>query len=450
MPAYHPLRSANAPATANSLIFKAGLIGSLAAGFFALGLGDDSFVDEYAYITQSYQPDILLTGRSNDRAWLEFITYDLVPLPKYLINFSFRLAGIPRPTPEAAMHWYRDTAYKWGSTRALITARLPSIFMGAIGCTAIFAIGVLVKDQRVGAIAALLLAVSPLYRLHAHRAMSEAPCEAFLLLAVAVGMRGWQEAITGRYRVLGVPLFVAAGLLAGLAILAKFNGVLALLCFAAWCLLGLGLPRASLERKLMLAAGTAAAILAAWFVFLELNPFMTVHPTGRLPASARKVAEMGPGQRFEYLIEHRRQVSRNQQHTFSHNALHTLPERAKVVVVQGFGRFGPLGPGKSDSTVRYDWAQDWGAILWLPLVAAGFVISVRLGWKQYQEQTPPMAWLLTIWACLAPSVVTAYLPMAWDRYQLPIQAPAALLAAIALVSAWEALPAPFSSGEPRA
>jgi hypothetical protein len=200
----------------------------------------------------------------------------------------------------------------------------------------------------------------------------------------------------------------------------------------------------------MLAAGTAAAILAAWFVFLELNPFMTVHPTGRLPASARKVAEMGPGQRFEYLIEHRRQVSRNQQHTFSHNALHTLPERAKVVVVQGFGRFGPLGPGKSDSTVRYDWAQDWGAILWLPLVAAGFVISVRLGRKQYQEQTPPMAWLLTIWACLAPSVVTAYLPMAWDRYQLPIQAPAALLAAIALVNAWEALPAPFSSGEPRA
>src|SRR5438309_11813286 len=106
MPAYHPLRSANALATANSLIFKAGLIGSLAVGFFALGLGDDSFVDEYAYITQSYQPDILFTGRSNDRAWLEFITYDLVPLPKYLINFSFRLAGIPRPTPEAAMHWY--------------------------------------------------------------------------------------------------------------------------------------------------------------------------------------------------------------------------------------------------------------------------------------------------------------------------------------------------------
>ena len=32
-------------------------------------------------------------------------------------------------------------------------------------------------------------------------------------------------------------------------------------------------------------------------------------------------------------------------------------------------------------------------------------------------------------------VVTAYLPMAWDRYLLPIQAPAALLAAGAVVAA---------------
>ncbi len=450
MPAYHPLRSANAPATANSLIFKAGLIGALAAGFFALGLGDEPFVDEYAYITQSYQPDILLAGQPDDLAWLNAVSYDLVPLPKYLINFSFRLAGIPRPAPEAAMHWYRDTAYRWGSIQVLITARLPSIVMGAIGCVAIFAIGVQVKDQRVGSIAALFLAVSPLYRLHAHRAMSEAPCEAFLLLALAVGMRGWREAVAGRHRARGLPLFITAGLLAGLAILAKFNGVLALLCFAAWCLLGLSLPRVSPERKLMLAAGTAAAIGAAWFVFLELNPFMTAHPTGRLPAAARKIAEMGPGHRFEFLIEHRRQVSRGQQFAFSHNALHSLTERAKVVVVQGFGRFGPLGPSKSVSTVRYDWAQDWGAILWLPIVVAGFVTSIWLGRTQYQNQEPPMAWLLTLWTSLAVGVVTAYLPMAWDRYQLPIQAPAALLAALALASGWEALAPRFLCREPNA
>ena len=67
------------------------------------------------------------------------------------------------------------------------------------------------------------------------------------------------------------------------------------------------------------------------------------------------------------------------------------------------------------------------------------MISIRLGKHQHRRPRPPTAWVLIVWACLALGVVTAYLPMAWDRYQLPIQAPAALLAALALASAWEAL-----------
>ena len=80
--------------------------------------------------------------------------------------------------------------------------------------------------------------------------MSEAPCEAFLLLALALGLLGLARrslapAVGGRAG-LGP---VASGLLAGLSILAKFNGVLALVCFAAWCLLGLVLPGIAAERS---------------------------------------------------------------------------------------------------------------------------------------------------------------------------------------------------------
>ncbi len=57
---------------------------------------------------------------------------------------------------------------------------------------------------------------------------------------------------------------------------------------------------------------------------------------------------------------------------------------------------------------------------------------------------PPTGWALAVWAALALLVVTAYLPMAWDRYQLPIQAPAALLAAIPLASATTALRTRFT------
>ena len=104
-----------------------------------------------------------------------------------------------------------------------------------------------------------------------------------------------------------------------------------------------------------------------------------------------------------------------------------------MVAVQGFGRFGPLGPPKSDSTRRYDLAQDWGVFLWLPLVADGPGRD-RSCWDSASSgrprRRPAGPW--PSGPCLAVAVVTAYLPMAWDRYQLPIQAPAALLAAMAL------------------
>ncbi len=111
-----------------------------------------------------------------------------------------------------------------------------------------------------------------------------------------------------------------------------------------------------------------------------------------------------------------------------------------MVMVQGFGRFGPLGPRKSVSTLRYDLHQDWGALLWLPVVLAGVLTAIRLGALQQRLSQPPLGWALVVWSALSLLVVTAYLPMAWDRYQLPIQAPAALLAALPLASAATALP----------
>jgi hypothetical protein len=46
-------------------------------------------------------------------------------------------------------------------------------------------------------------------------------------------------------------------------------------------------------------------------------------------------------------------------------------------------------------------------------------------------------------------VIAAYLPMAWDRYQLPIQAPAALLAALPLAGAFTELRTRVNRRTPR-
>jgi 4-amino-4-deoxy-L-arabinose transferase-like glycosyltransferase len=433
------------PRTANSLTpawphWKWGVvIGLLAAGWFALGLRDEPFADEYAYITQSYQPDLIFAGRKNDVSWLEGPGYDLVPLPKLWINLAFRAAGIPRPSPRNALTWYDNTSHRWGTERILIIARLPSIVLGAIGCVATFAIGSIIRDQRTCGIAAVLLAANPLYSLHAHRAMSEASCEAFLLLAVALGLRAWKLLLSHGPIIPSLLLLIAAGCSDGLSIVSKFNGMLGLLAMVGWTCLAMALPGVSVAARLALSSGTGAAIATAAAVFVTLNPFMTARPAGRLPGPVRAIAELGPWQRFRFLVEHRGQVSSDQQEMFAHNALHSLTDRAGVVVVQGFGRFGPLGPRKSVSTRRYDLHQDWGVLLWLPVVVAGVITAIRQGMQQHRQSQPPLGWALVVWSALALLVVTAYLPMAWDRYQLPIQAPAAVLAALPLASAATAL-----------
>ena len=111
------------------------------------------------------------------------------------------------------------------------------------------------------------------------------------------------------------------------------------------------------------------------------------------------------------------------------------PRRASVILVQGFGRFGPFGPRaaeleRSDMTSR----QDWGVVLWLPLVCFGLYEAMRLGVEQLRAGKPPVALALVVWAVCAWAVVTLYLPMAWDRYQLPIQSGNALLAAVGMQS----------------
>jgi 4-amino-4-deoxy-L-arabinose transferase-like glycosyltransferase len=426
-----------------SILRTAGLLGCLASGLFALGLGDGPFVDEYAYITQSYQADLFFNGRTHDPAWLETLSYDLVPLPKYLINASFRLAGIARPARSSAVAWYGNSHFTWGSRRELVMARLPSVIMAGMGCAAMFLLGALVRNELTGWIAALLLTINPLYRLHAHRAMSEASCEAFLLLALALGLWAWKITLS-RSRIVGPITFALTGGLAGLSILAKFNGILTLLCLAGWCLLGMALPGVSHKARLMLSGGTIIAGIAAWFVFLAGNPFMTAHPSEPLPPELQSISEMPTWRRFLFLVDHRRSVSQGQQQKFSHNAVHTPMERAKVLAVQGFGRFGPFGPSKSDSTVRYDLVQDLSAILWLPLVLAGGVATFRLGRRQLRGGEPPTAWALLVWAGLALAVVVAYLPMAWDRYLLPIQSPMTLLAAVVSAMLVETLVFRFS------
>jgi 4-amino-4-deoxy-L-arabinose transferase-like glycosyltransferase len=399
------------------------------------------FADESAYLSQSYFADLWLRGDVQSADWLEYPAIDLPPLPKYVIGLALRVGGYQRPGPEAARAWYLNINTPVGSAEMLDAARWPSVLLGALGCLAVYGLGLLVEGRTVGVIAALLLAINPLYRMHARRAMSDVPTEFFILSTAVVALWAWRRTLAQGWGVGPALVGLAAGALAGLALLSKLSGGLALIIVAAWALLAAVLPRFPLRRKLGVAASSLIAGGIAFLTFVALNPFMFAHPKALLPRqrALAGLAALGLEGRARELIQHRLRVPREQQLIFPDDALRTPLDKVAAVAVQGYGRFGPLGPRLSKSWIRFDREQDWGALIWIPWVGLGVLWAWEKGRRQLGDGEPPTAWALLVQAAVTLTVVTAFLPLAWDRYYLSLQPGAALLAAGAVVAAVDAL-----------
>lgn len=429
------------PATssrARRAFLGAAIVAVVSVASFVPGVTDaPTFPDETAYVAQSYYLDLLMSGRRDDWAWVEYHAYDLPPLPKYAFGAALHAAGRPLPDRLTAGLWFRDITRALVPRASIVAARWPVVALAAAGCLGLYALGSIAAGTRTGLAAAVLLAINPLYRLHAHRAMSDAPAESLMLLALAAGLAGWVRLMRGN-AASGLAWTSGAGLLAGLAALAKLNGLLAVIVLLAWCGLGLALsPRGRRPAFLTAAALASTAALAA---FVALNPYVMARPTGSPPPlmMGPAPADEGAVSRLVRMLRHRIEVSERAKDAFPHNALRTPADKLIAAVAQGFGRFGPLGPQDHDSTVpypRFSWSRDWGALPWGLAVAAGAVVHWRRGRAQRLGGEPPSSWAVLTMAALAFSTVTAFLPLAWDRYYLSLQPAAALLGGAALVEA---------------
>jgi 4-amino-4-deoxy-L-arabinose transferase-like glycosyltransferase len=397
------------------------------------------FVDESAYISQSFFGDLWLGGQRDDPAWLTYAGYDLPPLPKYLIGASLRAGGYRRPAPHAMWEWYENTSRRFVSGGALTVARIPSVLLGALGALAIYSLGTIAADRRVGLLAAFLLIANPLYQMHARRAMSDVPAEAFILSTAAVGLWAWKRLLAAR-GTLGpsMVLAIGSGVLCGLATLAKLNGALGGFILAAWAALALPRKEFPARGRLAVVLSTVIAGGVAFATFAALNPFLYAHPRGPIDPRLEPIARKTFAERVKVVYHHRSSVSDLARSQFPNDALNTFSEKIQAVAVQGFGRFGPFGPrGRSDSTVRFDWGQDWGSTLWLPWVALGLVAALVRGREQLIAGEPPAAWAIVAQSMVALVVVTAFIPLAWDRYFLSIQPGSALLGAFGAVGGFD-------------
>ncbi len=90
-----------------------------------------------------------------------------------------RRAPVPRPRRHLA--WYRDTRVRGESDEALVAAQVALGHPGGgRAASRSMRSGRSRSDGRAGAVAALLLMINPLYRLHARRAIADVPCEALV------------------------------------------------------------------------------------------------------------------------------------------------------------------------------------------------------------------------------------------------------------------------------
>jgi 4-amino-4-deoxy-L-arabinose transferase-like glycosyltransferase len=410
---------------------------------------EPDFVDEWAYVSQVYFGPLLLHGRDDPR-WLEYPGYDLPPLPKFLIAGSLTWNGYKLPGRDDMARWYNNTSTRFGSQAMLVAARWPSVVLGVIGCLALYAIAVQVlPGGTTPFLAMILLAVSPLYHMHARRAMSDVPTEAFTLAACALALAGWMPFVRGRRSAPAMFAYLAsAGVMAGLAVLSKLSGGLAAMILAAWWVWLLVRPGSTRRQRLLIAASGPLAAAVALAVFVALNPFVTARPKGPLPRPLAQIAARGPIGRIGFLLDHRVSVSQRASELFPADATTAITEKLAAVAVQGFGRFGVFGHKLPvaetdrrdavrhrydfDSRIRYDWRQDFGAVVWLPLVVAGVVILGRRAWAERRTGQPSADVAFLIQCAVTLVTVTAFLPLAWDRYFLPLQAPACLLGAVAI------------------
>jgi 4-amino-4-deoxy-L-arabinose transferase-like glycosyltransferase len=390
---------------------------ALLMGFslFANLKGHPHFVDESAYVSQAYFGDLFLTGQVSSSLWFEYPAYDLPPFTKYLVWAGLVAGGDPRPGPAAMRAWYNDTSKRFESPESLLHARIPIVLCGILTLMAVGRLAECWIGPTGGAIAIVLVASNPLFRSHARQAMADIPTE----MGVAVAL--WLFAPSAGTINIRLRRAIGCGVFLGLAASAKLNGFLASIVLVIWCLTHL-----RTSQKLTLSLITAGICGAS--IFIGINPFFYANPQGLREPQFDQIRQMNLLERLKFMADHRIGVSQEGQKLFPNDALTTLPQKISVMAVQGFGRFSPLGPAKDNSEVRFQSSQDWPVVLWLPLVLFGLFTASR---KSTQHKAA--AWfIITYWVCSL-VVVGAFLPLAWNRYFLPIVIPSSILAASGLL-----------------
>jgi 4-amino-4-deoxy-L-arabinose transferase-like glycosyltransferase len=232
-------------------------------------------------------------------------------------------------------------------------------------------------------------AVSPYFRLHLRRAMSEAPTLALLALAIIFC---WLALNSGPHRQRQSLLWIAlAGVAVGLSGAAKINGLVSCTSLLTVCMLmAFFNPNFSRSQRITFAIrSTALTVFVPLLVFILVNPFLYQNPI-------YWIVQMF----YQRVAEIKIQFAQ-----FPNSQINTLGERIRVIIQNLFKEYVPF---------HFPFSE-W---VYIPFCLLGFGFLSYYLWrwlKGYPENPAAVALMIMPLPLVLVMLMT---PLNWDRYFL--------------------------------
>ncbi|HLY26840.1 MAG TPA: phospholipid carrier-dependent glycosyltransferase [Aggregatilineales bacterium] len=343
---------------------------------------------------------------------------------KSLIGLAWMLSGRGAESLPGIYAW--GNPYDWNQQQGnvpsddqLATARWPSALLTALGVLPMFYIGWQIRRRSVAYPAAVLFALHPVILLNGRRAMMEGSLMLFSLLTIAwlitlVIAEHSASAGDSVKRLHPAVRYAILGVLAGLAVASKHTGLVVAVAALAGALIA-GLSRDRSWRPLAWIGLAGVVAFAVWFAF---NPGYWNDPLGAAQATLKARTDLlafqssgnlgyaNLGQRFQGVLA---------EPFLTPPQFYESESWAALIA--------PQITAYQDSDID---GWNWGPIIGVVLtLLAGIGLVVVIYDSLHHDK---IAWIILIWVA-ATSVAAMAVPLAWQRYYLPVLLVAIILAA---------------------
>lgn len=419
-----------------------------AAAYFALGVvSEPFFADESASFAQTYYARLLARGDVDHIDWLHPAAYDQLLFPKLVMGTGLAVSGQRGkvPTSLEPWEWWMAGHFDPPSERGVLWGmRIPMLLAAAFGCWGAFELCKILVGEMTGLAAALFLAASPLYAMHARRAMADDLVQALVLWAL-VAVVAACERLDQKKAASSAFLAMLAGIAGGLATGSKLNGGVAPISAAIFlgpvAMIALGMRRAMLAAKLLLLfgiSGSAAAgtfVLSQPYLWTKATPMEKPSTAGFVQVNGRRMrseaaadlkrqSKLGVFGRIENLWRHRTLGLHEAVDRFPNDALRSPTERMSAICWEGLGRWSAAG--------RLPLPRDASSTLASVVVVLGFAAAAGAGRTRLRAGHIPAVWVLIVWIVVEGGSLLGNLTLNWDRYYLGFVTAASVLAAYGL------------------